>query len=176
MENIVSIIKNIKAGNTSEFALVVNKMHPSLEKYSRLLYKDNKEDTYAELVSALWESIIKMKYFNEEGKCITYLHTAIKLRYLELYKQSKKLHEHEQTTLPNSSDETIQNDDFIDVIIKEDITNLLNKYKGLKKAIFYSILFMNMTDSEIAKKYNISRQYVNRVRRNLCEIMKKYYV
>ena len=69
-----------------------------------------------------------------------------------------------------------QNDDFIDVIIKEDITNLLNKYKGLKKAIFYSILFMNMTDSEIAKKYNISRQYVNRVRRNLCEIMKKYYV
>lgn len=177
MKSVVSLIKDIKAGNNAEFSTIINKMHPSLEKYSRLLYKDNKEDIYAELVSALWESIIKMEYFDDEGKCITYLHNAIKIRYLELYKQSKKQHAYEQVSSSDLIDNSIiHKNDFIDSIIKEDMKNLLSKYTGLKKSIFYCIIFKDMSDSEIAKKYDISRQYVNRIRKNLYLILRNYFM
>ena len=177
MENAISLIKKIKAGNTSEFEAIIHKMHPALEKYSRLLYKDSKEDIYSELVTALWEAITKMQYFEEEGKCITYLNNAIKLRYLELYKQSKKQHEHELTAPEDLFTNSIGHDnDYVNIEIKEDMSNLLSNYSGIKKDIFYCIIFENMSDVEIAKKYGISRQYVNRIRKKLYSILKEYFM
>lgn len=77
MGEIVTYIREIKKGNSSFFSNVVDKMMPSMKKYISRLYKDEKDDVYVELMAALWEAIIKIEYFDEEGKCITYLNNAL---------------------------------------------------------------------------------------------------
>ena len=70
MGEIVTYIREIEKGNSSFFSNVVDKMMPSMKKYISRLYKDEKDDVYVELMAALWEAIIKIEYFDEEGKCI----------------------------------------------------------------------------------------------------------
>ena len=47
-------------------------MAPLINKYTRLLYKDEKEDINSELILALWEAVLKMKYYEDDGKCLVY--------------------------------------------------------------------------------------------------------
>uniref|UniRef100_UPI0006D0F0BD hypothetical protein n=1 Tax=Clostridium sp. NkU-1 TaxID=1095009 RepID=UPI0006D0F0BD len=60
-------------------------------------------------------------------------------------------------------------------MIKEDLSKLLLKVNGKQYQIFYSMIFNEETDAEIAKKFGISRQYVNRVRKKLIKLLKDEY-
>ena len=42
-------------------------MEPLINKYMRKLYKDDKDDVYAELILALWEAVTKLKYVENDG-------------------------------------------------------------------------------------------------------------
>ena len=60
---------------------------------------------------------------------------------------------------------------YIDVMIKEDVERFLKDYDGNKRKIYFSIMVENLSDAEIAIKYNMSRQYVNRIRKELGKIL-----
>ena len=65
---------------------------------------------------------------------------------------------------------------FIDIIIEEDLKQILKKYKGIKYKIYKDILGGELSDYKIAKKYNITRQYVHRLRRQLyLELRERYF-
>ena len=55
MGEFLSIISEIKR-DKNKFCLLINKMEPLINKYVRLLYKDDKEDIKSELLFALWEA------------------------------------------------------------------------------------------------------------------------
>lgn len=50
-------VLNVKK-NKNDFEKLINMMTPLINKYTRLLYKDEKEDINSELILALWERII----------------------------------------------------------------------------------------------------------------------
>ena len=161
------------------FAKLIEYMNPLINKYVRLLYKDDHEDMRGELILALWESVVKIDYCNYEGECFSYINKALKNKFLELYRKSKKLHDFQITIeyedMPEYPDSQAYSAEFSDIVFREDIKQLLKQVNKRKKQLFLQILLEDKSDAEIAKEFNISRQYVNRVKKELYINLKKYY-
>ena len=64
-----------------------------INKYVRLLYKDEKEDAYAELVAALWEAICNIEHYDNDGQVTNYLIRALRNKFFEMYRISKRFHD-----------------------------------------------------------------------------------
>lgn len=167
MGEFVLIVCRIKR-DKNYFKILMDKMDPLINKYIRLLYKDDKEDIRAEMYLALWEAVVKISYYESDGQIINFLNTSLRNRFLELYKSSKQHYAHEiyvDEMEDLGVDNSFHEDGFNDVIIKEDCNNFIEKYYGTKKRIVYMMLIESLTDSEIAQKMQMSRQYINRIRR-----------
>lgn len=167
---LIDVIKRDK----DNFGLLVDKFAPLINKYVKLLYKNESEDTYAELVGALWEALCNISFYQDDGQVIKYLSTAIKNKYLELYRASRKYFDNtvnadescmnEQSSVDNS---------YEDLVTINDLARVEKKLEGKKKQIFELVFYKYYTDIEIADELNISRQYVHRIKRSLCEIIKE---
>lgn len=168
-ENLKEIIASIKNGEKENFQLIVNCLLPLINKYAKILYKDNYDDSKSEFVLALWEAIQKIDYqqFNN-SQIFSYLSTAIYTKFHELYRKSKNLHLEEPFDIDyitaTSSDFT---NPYNNLLLYHDLFLLINSYTGLKYQICSLIIFYHLCDTEIATTLNLSRQYVNRIRRQL---------
>lgn len=175
MEELCELIYTIKE-DKEKFALLLEKFKPLIRKYANHLYLDDREDVEAELTLALWEAVIKIEFCHNDGQVVKYLSTSIRNKYLELYRASQKFHnntthmdEYEMNNI-TAPDKSIQ-----DWLILEDMVRFENKLKGKKKLIFESVFIHNLTDAEIAHQMDISRQYVHRVRKELCDELKSFF-
>lgn len=85
----------------------------------------------------------------------------------------------------NDYESLIENDEYFnnltfheykydDFSISEDLKKFISKFDGIKKNIYHLILIENKNDSEIAKELSLSRQYVNRIRRQLRKVLQQY--
>ncbi len=176
MGEVSTIIQNIRK-DKNEFVVLVEKMSPLINKYVRLLYKDEREDIHSEMVLALWEAVLKIEYYDNDGKCLMFLSNALRNKFLELYRKSKR--EHENQTLMDTevlTETTICEEQYESILFYKDLEKILNKYDGKKKDICMDILFLEKSDSEMAKKHQVSRQYANRLRRAVYEEIKIRYI
>ncbi len=176
MGDFINIIQKIQS-DKNYFIELVEKMNPLINKYMRLLYKDEKDDVRSELFLALWEAILKMEYFDNEGQCINYLTNALKNKFYELYRKSAKVHDNEYLAentvfldVPNIEDP------YLEYILRSDLENIVNQYSGKKKKICLNIIETDQSDLEIAEIYNVSKQYVNRLRRFIYNKLKDQYI
>ena len=177
MKEIKQIILDIKGGKKDEFEVLMDMFMPLINKYAKYLYKDENDDVKAELFMALYDAIMKMKYCDNEGKSIAYIKKTLNLKYLELYHKSKQYHEHMEVTEDifiekYSMDENL----FEEIEIYSDLEKMIEKYNKQTYEILYSILFEGLTDSQIAKKYKITRQYVNRKRHEVIKLIQEQYI
>lgn len=179
MGDIISLIQKIRTDKEA-FKELVDKMEPLIKKYTRLLYKDEKEDVRAEMTMTLWEAVIKLKYCEKDEECLTFLCTALKNRFYELYRKSRK--EHDNQVFAENEDifdsGKVENmTDLDDVIFNIDAELFLKEYGGKKREIFRMIIMGNESDTEIAEVFSVTRQYVNRMRRELYrEILDRHFI
>ena len=176
-EKLSILIKQYKSGDDTKFIAILDKLEPLINKYVRLLYKDEKEDMHSEFVLYLLECLIKMEYYDEEGQCISYFSRALKHKFYELYKISRK-HFDSEVDINDEyiKDIQLKNNDYEECILHEDLNNFLfynNKEKNYK--IIYDMIFNDATDIQIAQKFNISRQYANRLRKKFYSLLKENY-
>lgn len=71
MGEVSSVIQKIRE-DKNNFGMLLERMKPLINKYTKLLYKDEKEDVYSEMVLALWEAVMKMEYYNEDSECTVF--------------------------------------------------------------------------------------------------------
>lgn len=90
------LIENYRKGDTNQFLLIIRKFEPMIYHYTKLLYKDETEDTISELHLTLLEAVQKIQYYNDEKQCSKFLTNALKNRFLELYRTSRKRFDNEQ--------------------------------------------------------------------------------
>lgn len=178
MGEIVSLFQKIRTDKET-FKELVDKMEPLIKKYIRLLYKDEKEDVRSEMTLALWEAVTKIEYCENDGECMAFLCNALKNRFYELYRKSIKNHDNQVLA---------ENNDVFDVNEAENITGLenvifnidvemfLKKYTGRKQKVFRMIIMGNESDAKIAEVFSVTRQYINRMRRELYkEILDRHF-
>lgn len=160
------------------FDLIADRMMPSIRKYMGKLYKDDAEDVKQEMLIALWMAVIKMDYCKNDWQIIKYLNSALRMRFLELYRESRDYHDYVVTTDMNTEgkDLALFSCDDVEIskaIITYDIESYIVTCPETKKRILRMIVFDELPDSEIADKLSISRQYVNRVRRELRQFIER---
>lgn len=173
---IATLIENTLK-DKNEFDALLKRLTPLINKYVSSLYKDEPEEIRAEMVLALWEAVTKIKYYDNDGKCLAFLSGALRNKFLELYRKSKMKHDFDVLGI---TEEILEQEDlknkFDEMIFKEDIKKLLANYSEKKRQIFNDIIFEDKSDAYIAKKYVLTRQYVNRLRKKFFEELKEKYL
>jgi hypothetical protein len=156
--------------NTYALEKIINKMQPLIKKYVRKLYFMEEDDASQELIIALIEAIYHIKLCNNDAMCLSYLQKSIVHKYYNLCKISIKASE--TTNEFADTDYSIpyyENYDDVELII--DIQQLLKNETDTKKSIIKYFLFSGYSDTQIATKMHMSRQYINRVKK---EFIKEY--
>lgn len=167
MDELSKLIQDIKK-DKNKFSLLLNRMEPLINKYVRILYKDEEEDIYSELCCALWEAVCKMSFYKNDGEIMSYMINALQNKFHELYRISRKIHDFNNSLFDTDACEIVSPEhNYENILLNKDIQDFLSRFSGKRRKIFYYILIHNLSDSEISKKLNLSRQYVNRIRKSL---------
>lgn len=168
MNTYQTIIESCKAGEEESFVMLVEKFMPLIKKYTRILYKDDVDDVRQEMSMALWEALQKIKRYDDDGECTKYFSNALRCRFLELYRRSRKVNDNtiyaDDSVMENEKSDECMNYTFSN--LRQDILILLKGCREPVKEICMKMAFEDLSDAEIARKFNVSRQYINRIRRN----------
>lgn len=170
---VCKLVESIKE-DKEKFNLILEQFNPLLKRYTRLLYRDDREDVYSELTVALWEAICNISYYENDGQVINYLSIALKNKFFELYRASCKYHNHMVETEDNEILMlSMPGNRYEEIIVQEDMQRVSSRLKGKKKQIFEMIFVQGYSNAEVADKLKISRQYVHRVKKELCDLIKR---
>lgn len=141
---------------------------PLIQSYTRKLYYLERDDCTQEFHLALFEALLSIKDTENSGKCFSYIQTVIYHRFCKLYSESKA----RKTELDNKIDvENLEayshhSNDFDDCLFFLELNQNLKKVDAKKKLILV-LLYMGWSDEEIAKLQNCSKQYINRIKKNI---------
>lgn len=174
MKDIIIIIERVKNGDKDYFLDLLDKFNPLINKYVKLLYEEDEEDSYSEMCLALWIAVIKIEYINSEGQVVNYLNNAIRRKFYELYRVSSTRNYFEKKSDMNEVDVKDNTNDYDMIDVYESWSQYMNTNSVKKKKIYKLILVEGLSDKEIAKALNVSRQYINRVRNELKKQLIQY--
>ena len=129
---------------------------------------------YAEFAAALWEAVCNIAFYNDEGQVIKYLTNALKIKFFELYRESRRYNDHtigieEQELEAKGS----MHNAIDDILIADELERIRNRFKGNKEKIFELIFLRGYSDIHVAAELCISRQYVHRVKKELIHVIKE---
>ena len=170
-ENLLQIIRLAKTGDKNTKEAIYFKMEPLLKKTAGKLYDYEYEDAFQELAVALLEGIEKIRFIVNEGQCIKYFVKIIKNKAYKMYvarSKEKELICDEEMDFSRVEDSMSE----MEICIAKLFVDEMCKGRSEKqREIVRMSIFDGYSDSEIAKKMNISRQYVSQCKK---KIVKEY--
>lgn len=165
MESILSLIEKSQYNNPDARTRLLEQMSPLVRKYAAKIHFLEREDALQELYIALLETLPYLDIHKGEDKCLSYMKTAVVNRYYSLCKTHLSVPKSEglescayMLEAPPAIDDTYY---AIDSYIKSLPT------QSLKRKILSKCFYDEKTDREIGAELNVSRQYVNRIKRQL---------
>lgn len=165
METIISLMQKQRAGDVQAAQEICRRMSPLLKKYAARLYCMEYDDAMQELYIALLETFPYLDPAKTEAECLNYIQTTVHNRYRFLCRgclsvpQSESIEDSIDTlSAPSPFDESYY-----------DICNYIKTLpeKGMRRQIMSLFFFQYKTDSEIAEILHVSRQYVNRIKKQM---------
>lgn len=123
------------------------------------------EDAIQELQLSILEALPYLNPKNGAGKCISYIEKSVIHRYYALCKRylsipaSESIEDHDASlpTVPAYDDTLLDIEAYIRTLPKS----------GGKQQIFSYFFYEDLSDKEIAERMHLSRQYVNRIKKQL---------
>lgn len=164
---IMTKIKEVKELHDEKAMVeIIRKMQPLTKKYIRKMYFMEKEDAAQELNLALIEAVKNIKVYVNEAMCITYLQKCVINKYNYLSKMNIKEENFFDKFCELSEDSAIIENFKIKeielyVFLGELLTNLNENQKKI-----VMLFAQELNDTEISLRMGVSRQYINRFRRN----------
>lgn len=170
MEKFLSLIYKYHSGDKNAALEILNRMDPLVQKYASKIHFMERQDAVQELRLALLQALPHLDIAESEGKCISYITSTVIHQYYALCKYYLS---EPKTTDISSYDNTLpappaMDDSYFDV------EAYINSFppESPKRKILAMSFYQEQTDGEIAKALKVSRQYVNRIRR---ELARDYY-
>lgn len=170
MVTLISLIQSFQSGNPDSLSQILERMTPLVKKYAGKIHCMEYEDALQELYLTLLESINYLDTFQSEGKCVKYMETCIINRYYALCKHCLSIPETDSIddsspvfpSTPAYDDTALDIDAYISSLPKH----------GYKQQILSMFFYNDMSDKDIATQLGLSRQYVNRIKKQL---IKNYF-
>ncbi len=172
-ENLTTSIREYQKGNHEYSLLIIEKLHPAINKYANKLFCNAIEDSVSELNLAILESLKKIPYVKTESQCLTFLIKVIENKYLELLRKSIKISVSELPLEEQSLICPYLEYEYENRELKLDLENLLSKCSAQQRKILLSVIFDNKSSSQIAAELHTTRQYVNCTKRKLLKQIEK---
>lgn len=176
MITLFDLVKKAQLDNKDSMLAIIEKFDPLIKKYSRKLEYDGAN---SDLIIALIETIKFIPIFkNDELKreeyIVGYINTSIKRKYIKLSKKNieilnKEIELEPDILLKITTEETSQN--LIDNRIFLNI--LLDKLSEYQHKIINKIFICNISEADLARQLNISRQSVNRLKNRALDNLRK---
>lgn len=173
MENeIYNKLVLIKKGNNDELYLLIKKFEPIIKKLSRKL---NYEEAETDLVIFFIEfaksiNLEKFKIKND-GIIVNYIKKSLYNKYTKIL--SKKILNN-RDSIEYMDNHILSQDDKTNIFLYEYIKLNLNRTQSM--VIYYKYIH-DLSDIEISKKLNISRQAVNKAKnKSLYKLQHEYFI
>ena len=167
-------IMECKAGKNREGNLnwIIQKFQPVICKYAGKLYSLEYEDAVQELNEALIMAVVSIDVCNAEGQSIAYLVKGIKLKFYELRRKSIVEYEYRMHSEQIDVNTNITcTDDYSEIEWKLELKKLKYKSSPMECHIIDGMVW-EISDVELADLLHVSRQYINRKRRQLMKRLK----
>ena len=167
-------IMECKAGKNREGNLnwIIQKFQPVICKYAGKLYSLEYEDAVQELNEALIMVVVSIDVCNAEGQSIAYLVKGIKLKFYELRRKSIVEYEYRMHSEQIDVNTNITcTDDYSEIEWKLELKKLKDKSSPMEFHIIDGMVW-EISDVELADLLHVSRQYINRKRRQLMKRLK----
>ncbi|MDO4338241.1 MAG: sigma-70 family RNA polymerase sigma factor [Eubacteriales bacterium] len=164
METILSLIEKYQSGSAEASAQILEQMTPLVKKYAAQIHCMEYEDALQELYIALLESLPYLNTNRKEGKCVNYMKATVVNRYYALCKQHLSVPTIEDL---EASSSTLQAPPAFDETYYDVVSYINTLPNDSIKKILCMYFYEDKSDTEIAEKLQVSRQYVNRVKKKL---------
>jgi len=155
--------------NQNSMLKLLNQMQPLVKSYVKKLFFVENSDAEQELCLSIIEAVRSIKNCETDGQCITYINNAVKYRFAYLCKKN----------IRKESIEDFYNDDVEEFIYLEKYDDIeiicdwqKKKYRLTEKQKeIFRYLELGYTDTEIANRMQMSRQYINRIKKKICVML-----
>ncbi|SEA21787.1 RNA polymerase sigma factor, sigma-70 family [Lachnospiraceae bacterium NK3A20] len=173
MEHTISFLirEYLDTGNENYFEQLLKRFTPLIKAYAKKLYYLEYEDSLQELSIALYEAISKIPSTDDEYACISYIKKSVVNKFTKLYHTSVETQDIQEKciSLENSDGHDYHHDHEADNCISlVDLERTLANKKPSERKLL-CMLILGYRDKEIAEKLGYTRQYVNRIKKKICQ-------
>lgn len=166
-EKLAKLVKDAKT-NRELLNVLIDKFQPLINSYCRKLFYLDPDDAKQEMYLAIIESVRNIPCCKTDGQCITYITNAVKYKYCFLCRKNIVREENEDLYEEDIEKVYVEEYGFVELLF--DCNKIALSLQEKKKEILQYIVD-GYTDREIAKKIGVSRQYVNRVKNEIKELL-----
>ena len=169
---LMNLILKSKQGDKNAILEIINNFMPLIKKYSRkLLYDGADSDLIIALIKILKAyPIYKNNKVSKECKIVSYIAISVRHEYIRLSKKNYKIMTTEIEL--NEAIYLIQTDNDIGsmLFVNELLAKLPTKQGQLLRCLFVN----EYSESELALRLTVSRQYINKIKRKALNNLKEY--
>ncbi len=175
-KNISEKIKRYKNGDSKAITDILIQMSPLVMKYARKIHFMEYEDALQELNLVLFRAIAFIPEGKTEEKTLAYISAVLKNAYRRLCREYfMKEEKVDCVSIDDDSDissklEIASGEFQDDLILRLDFMKFMRgeyRKNNMKGQVLYLAYFKDMTDAEIADNLKVTRQYVNRVKKQM---------
>lgn len=171
MNKLCNLINLYKSGNSESLVKIVDEFKPIISKLERDSYCEDLESELILFIIVLLDEIqIKEKFLKEDKYVFSYIYKSIKNKYINLNKRDYKIYSKE-----------VNSDNFLEysgynyinsnIIFYDMIKNLTD----IEKNTIIKIYLYNLSEAEIAREMNVSRQAVSKCHKKALNKLRKCF-
>lgn len=150
---------------------IIERFNPLIKQYCRKLFFMDEDDAYQEMSLTIIEAVRRITDYTSEGGCVLYITNALKYKFSQLCKKNINQGKVEDVYESEIVEQVASHiNAYKNVELLFDFKKIISDQPERKKTIIYYVL-AGYTDCQIANIMMLSRQYVNRVRREVSELL-----
>lgn len=176
------LLKKVKKFKKNGYKITLEEilvqMTPLIKKYAKKSFFMEYDDAIQEYSITIIEAIFRIQTYDNEGQCLSYINECVKNKFCHLCmnyysKKSKEM------LYEDFQSQAQVKENYTDLIFYIDVMHYIKdlcKDSKMKEEIAFQSLIKSRSDSEISKMLHISRQYANRIKREIFNDIKLKYI
>ncbi|MGL5713068.1 MAG: sigma-70 family RNA polymerase sigma factor [Paraclostridium sp.] len=168
MNKLVNLVMTYQNGDKDAFIEIINIFRPALNKFKRNSYCEDIDSELILFLITLLEKLEMRERFLEDDKYIfSYIFKSLRNKYIRINKKNYSTYSFE-----------LLNDEFSNFNISEyletnvEFFDLIKGLSSCERNILDRYYINNLTESDIAKELNTSRQYINKTHKKALNKLK----
>lgn len=160
-KTLYELIENAQNNNNNALYTVIQNFSPTIKKFSKKLnYEEAETDLTIFLITLIKKMNLSYFYLKGDGVLVNYIHSAIKNKYIDIYRKNKNQNNVQVELIANLLEDK-SNYNFDETVIMK---MLLADLTNTEKAVIIGLYYCGNKYGDIAKKLKLSRQSIYNIK------------